>query len=133
MIPDPENRETFLRSKLNWGEIDDSQHARMQAWYRDLIHLRRSTASLNDGEPGNIRVIFDEASRWLTLRRRDIQAHCNLGSGHHVFPVEKGATVILASRAGFEIRNSAILLPPDSIAILKSHADSVDKLTPCSS
>jgi maltooligosyltrehalose trehalohydrolase len=104
----------------------------MQAWYRDLIRLRRSTPSLNDGDPGNTRVIFDETNRWLTLKRREIQAHCNLGQGHHVFPVEKGATVILASRAGIEIRNSAILLPADSIAILKSHGRSSDKFTPCS-
>lgn len=132
-IPDPESRDTFLRSKLNWVEIDNGHHARMLAWYRDLIRLRRSTPSLNDGEPGNTRVVVDEANRWLTLRRREIQVHCNLGVGHHVFRVEKGATVILASRAGFEIRNSAILLPPDSIAILKCYGSSADKLTPCTS
>jgi maltooligosyltrehalose trehalohydrolase len=122
-IPDPESRETFLQSKLKWDEIRVAQHARMLAWYRDLISLRRSTPSLNDGEPGNTSVIFDEANRWLTMRRREIQVHCNLGPGHHVFPVEKGAKVLLASRAGFEIRNSAILLSPNSIAILKNLGD----------
>ena len=130
-IPDPERRETFLRSKLNWEEIDEGQHARMLAWYRDLIHLRRSTPSLNNGEPGNTHVMFDEVNRWLTLLRGEIQVHCNLSEGNRNFPVEGGSTLILASQAGIEIRNSAIVLTPNSVAILRGQGAS-SKSTDCS-
>jgi maltooligosyltrehalose trehalohydrolase len=122
-IPDPEKRDTFLRSKLNWDEIDEGQHRRMQTWYRDLIHLRQTTPSLNNGEPGNTHVIFDEANRWLTLQRGEIRVHCNLGQGGRDFPVEQGSTLLLASLAGVEVQNCAILLPPDSIAILQNPCD----------
>jgi maltooligosyltrehalose trehalohydrolase len=129
-IPDPESRDTFLRSKLSWDEIHDGQHARMQAWYRDLIRLRRSTPCLNNGEPGNTRVVFDEANRWLTFQRGEIWVYCNLGQGNHDFLVEKGSAVIFASQAGIEIRNSAIVLPSDSVAIVRNQ-DSSDKSTYC--
>jgi maltooligosyltrehalose trehalohydrolase len=89
----------------------------MQAWYRDLIRLRRSTPSLNDGEPGNARVTFDEASGWLILERGHVRVHCNLGQRDHEFPAAAGCRIVLASRAGIEIRNFAIILPPDSVAI----------------
>ncbi len=69
-IPDPENPETFRRSKLNWEEIGDGRHAEMLEWYRKLIHLRRNSPSLNDGDLHNITVAFDEDDRWLTIDRK---------------------------------------------------------------
>ena len=118
-IPDPEKRETFLRSKLNWDEASEGEHTRMREWYRDLIHLRRSTPSLNNGEPGNARVIFDEAEKWLTLERGEILTHCNLGGSGREFPVPEGSTLLLSSRAGTAIRDLAVTVPPDSVAILR--------------
>ncbi len=129
-IPDPESRDTFLRSKLTWDEIPDGQHARMQAWYRDLIRLRRSTPCLNNGEPGNTRVVFDEADRWLTIQRGEMGVHCNLGHGNHDFLVDKESVVIFASQPGVEIRNSAIALPSDSVVIVRNQGAS-NKSTYC--
>src|SRR5260370_30740686 len=58
-IPDPEKKETFERSRLNWDEVCDGDHSVMLAWYRDLISLRRATPYLNDSEPGNARVFSE--------------------------------------------------------------------------
>ncbi len=91
----------------------------MQAWYRDLIRLRRSTPALNNGEPGNVRVTFDEAQKWLSMERGDILTHCNLGESDRAFAAPEGSTLLLVSRAGIEIRESAVILPPDSLAIVK--------------
>jgi maltooligosyltrehalose trehalohydrolase len=41
-IPDPQAAETFLRSKLDWTEIDREPHAAVLNLYRDLLHLRGS-------------------------------------------------------------------------------------------
>jgi maltooligosyltrehalose trehalohydrolase len=118
-IPDPEKRETYLRSKLTWKEINEGQHARMQAWYRELISLRRSSPSLNDGEPGNAHVIYDEADRWLRLERGEIHVLCNLGQHDHQFLPTAGSTLVLASRTGIGIHGSAVSVPPDTVAIVK--------------
>jgi maltooligosyltrehalose trehalohydrolase len=56
----PGEPETFERSKLNWNEVNEGEHAEMLAWYRELISLRRTTPALNDGEPGHTRVLFDQ-------------------------------------------------------------------------
>ena len=57
-IPDPEKRETFERSKLNWDEVHEGHHAEMLEWYTQLIHLRRRSPSLNDGDMGHVEVRF---------------------------------------------------------------------------
>ena len=100
----------------------------MQAWYRELIRLRRSTPSLNCGEPGNAQVTFDEAGQWLTLKRGEIQLHCNLGTQDHPFASADGSSLLLASRSGIAIRDSVVLVPPDSAAIVRC-GDGVDN--PC--
>src|SRR6266702_1329488 len=68
-IPDPESMETFERSKLKWDEIHRGRHAEMLDWVRRLIHLRRSSPSLNDGDSGHVKVEFDQGKRWLTMER----------------------------------------------------------------
>ncbi|HEY3628821.1 MAG TPA: malto-oligosyltrehalose trehalohydrolase [Terracidiphilus sp.] len=117
-IPDPENPETFLRSKLKWDEACQGEHARMLTWYAELIRLRRSTASLNNSEPGNACVAFDEKERWLIVRRRDTLALCNLGDTQREFRVPEGSRVLLSSQPGIAILGSAITLAPDSTAIV---------------
>ena len=40
-IPDPQDRETFERSRLRWEERAQGEHARTLALYRELLSLRR--------------------------------------------------------------------------------------------
>ena len=47
-IPDPQDPETFERSKLDWDEIDDGDHGRLRSFYRELIALRRNEPDLAD-------------------------------------------------------------------------------------
>ncbi|KRC51712.1 malto-oligosyltrehalose trehalohydrolase [Leifsonia sp. Root227] len=41
IVPDPQDPETFERSHLDWAEPERQEHARLLAFYRDLIALRR--------------------------------------------------------------------------------------------
>ncbi len=115
MIPDPEKPETFHRSKLNWNESGQREHADMLAWYRDLIHLRRGTPDLNDGEPGHTRVSFDEKAKWLRIDRGSITLICNLGESGHTVLLPDGSETLLASH-----RADTSKLPPDSVAIFRT-------------
>ncbi len=78
-IPDPEKVETFQRSKLNWDEVCEGRHEEMLEWYRRLIELRRGSASLNDGAPGQTKVSFDEEKRFIVMERGAVTVICNLG------------------------------------------------------
>ncbi len=47
-VPDPQDRETFLRSKLNWDEPDSPVHAETLHLYMDLLKLRRESPALRE-------------------------------------------------------------------------------------
>ena len=121
-IPDPESRETFERSRLNWEERSAAQHAEMLRWHRELIRLRRATPCLNNGEPGNVRVTFDEDERWLRMERGSIRVLCNLGSSSRSFPLTDDSKLLLASRNEIAVSRSSIELPPDTVAVVREGA-----------
>ncbi len=79
-IPDPQDPETFLRSKLDWAEVSDSEHARMLGFYRDLIALRHSEPAMADPWLTHLTVDYDEEQRWIIMRRGPIAIACNLGT-----------------------------------------------------
>lgn len=41
-VPDPQAEETFLKSKLNWSELDSDVHESLFHLYRDLIRIRKN-------------------------------------------------------------------------------------------
>jgi maltooligosyltrehalose trehalohydrolase len=117
-IPDPESVETFLRSKLNWEEIHQGRHEEMLDWYRRLIQLRRGSASLNDGEPGHVKVEFDERQRWLTMERGRVVVMSNLGPEQVELSNAKSLPLVLASRFEVKTKSGGVVLPPNSVAVL---------------
>jgi maltooligosyltrehalose trehalohydrolase len=78
-IPDPQDPQTFQRSKLNWGEVDSGEHARLLGFYRDLITLRHREPDLADPWLEHLTVDYDEEQRWITLSRGQFRIACNLG------------------------------------------------------
>jgi maltooligosyltrehalose trehalohydrolase len=117
-VPDPEARETFERSRLDWNEPGEGKHAEMLKWYRQLIHLRRNSASLNDGDMGHTSVRYDERSRWLAMDRGGMQVVLNLGEEAASFDVPEGFRVALASRDGLGGADGSISLPSNTLAVL---------------
>jgi len=123
-IPDPENVETFERSKLKWDEVHEGRHEEMFEWYRGLIALRRRSASLNNGEPGQTKVTFDEEKRWLVLERGGVTVVCNLGGERMEFENPKHLPLVMASRVDVRAAKSAVMLPPNTLAILSTEKTS---------
>lgn len=119
-IPDPESRETFERSKLKWEESSQSPHSQMLAWYRDLIRLRKSMPALNNGEPGNLRVMLDEQEKWIRIERGDVTIAANLGKSEHAFDFPERSRILLASSDRILFRDNRIALPPDAVVVLET-------------
>jgi maltooligosyltrehalose trehalohydrolase len=119
-IPDPESMETFERSKLKWDEVHQGHHAEMLDWVRSLIRLRRSSASLNDGDSGHVRVEFDEGRRWLTMERGRVKVLLNLGNAAAEFENPGRLPLVLASNGDVAMTEERVVLPPDRLAILSS-------------
>jgi maltooligosyltrehalose trehalohydrolase len=117
-IPDPEKRETFERSKLNWDEVRKGEHAEILGWYRELIRLRRQTPSLNNGEPGQTRVFYNPQQKCFSMERGAVTVSCNLGETARLFPVPGDARVVMGSRGELPQKNGAVTLPPNTVAII---------------
>ena len=74
---DPQARETFERSKLNWPEISRAPHAEILDWHKKLIRLRRSEPDLNDGRMSGVQTFLDEEKHWLVVERGTVRIVCN--------------------------------------------------------
>jgi maltooligosyltrehalose trehalohydrolase len=126
-IPDPEKRETFERSRLNWDESSAQPHAAMLDWHRSLIRLRRSMPCLNNGEPGNVSVRYDEGEKWLRMDRGSITVLCNLGSSSRSFSLSDSSKLLLASPGEIAVSGSQIELPSDAVAVIRNDASPNDR------
>jgi maltooligosyltrehalose trehalohydrolase len=115
-VPDPQDRATFERSKLDWNEIKD-EHRRMLEWHRMLIELRRSEASITDPRRDSIDVNFNEEAGWLVFRRPGIAVVLNLGAGVVSVPLGGFERLLLASEPGVEVVGDLVTLPPDTVGI----------------
>ena len=68
---DPQAVETFAHSKLIWSRLAESPHTEVLRCYRDLFALRKAHSCLSNCDKALTDVSFDEARRWLTIRRGD--------------------------------------------------------------
>jgi maltooligosyltrehalose trehalohydrolase len=119
-IPDPQDKATFERSKLNWSELDTSPHAELLEWYKRLIRLRRSLNDLEDGNLRAVRVPYDEQAQWLVMERGRVRVACNLGRERAVLGIGGSAKLFAASDSSVVLLASEIELGPDSVAILET-------------
>ncbi len=117
-IPDPENPETFVRSKLKWNEVHEGRHAEMLDWFTRLIHIRRASNSLNDGDTGHTKISFDPDRNWLVMDRGLVQVITNLGSQSADFNVPSGYRLIAQSEPEILLVSGKITVPCNSLAIL---------------
>ncbi|MCC6417513.1 MAG: DUF3459 domain-containing protein, partial [Gemmataceae bacterium] len=120
-VPDPQAAETFRRSRLDWSERAEPAHAEILDWHRRLIRLRHASPALVNGRLDQVRVRFDEQGGWLVVERGPFRVACNFGPAEQAVPLGAGGPweTALASEAEIEIRDGAIALPPDAVAIVR--------------
>jgi maltooligosyltrehalose trehalohydrolase len=116
-IPNPEARETFEHSKLNWQEVNEGHHKEMLEWYRALIHLRRNSTWLNDGDRGHTRIHSHDENRWMVMDRGGVQILVNLGEEEALVELPEGFNIALSSRDGVVRTKNDVSIPPATLAI----------------
>ncbi len=117
-IPDPQDPETFLSAKLNWGEVEDEPHSTLLAWHKDLIRIRREFPDLSDGRLDRLQVRYDPDEQWMRIRRGQLSIAFNLGEAFQRLPVEEGTTLLLRSDFQVAVNDRSVVLPPDSVALM---------------
>ncbi|UPZ28325.1 malto-oligosyltrehalose trehalohydrolase [Streptomyces sp. LRE541] len=119
-IPDPQDPATRDRSCLDWSEPEKGVHARVLAWYRELIALRHAQADLTDPDLADVKVAFDENARWLAFRRGDVRVVVNLGEERAAIPLGARQSRVLAAWEPVELpgEDGLLGLPRESCVVL---------------
>ncbi|MFE7483485.1 malto-oligosyltrehalose trehalohydrolase [Streptomyces sp. NPDC057552] len=124
-IPDPQDPATRDRSCLDWAEPEREPHARLLAWYRQLIALRRALPDLHDPDLAAVKVAYDEDARWFAYRRGDVRVAVNLADRPTAIPLGLGrhrrsGGRVLASWEPVEApgADGVLRLPPESCVVL---------------
>jgi len=89
-VPDPQDPETFERSKLKWAEVGHGEHAEMLAWYKELIALRRREPVLTNGRMDEVETSCDEIARWFVMSRGAVEVVCNFSQSAQEIPTKSG-------------------------------------------
>ena len=117
---DPQARETFEQSKLNWREITRAPHAEILDWHKKLIRLRRGEPDLSDGRMDRVRTRFDAERRGLVVERGAVSVACNVSVKSETVSLRAGNyRALLISETDAKISGDKIILPPESVAVLK--------------
>ncbi|MFE7110033.1 malto-oligosyltrehalose trehalohydrolase [Streptomyces sp. NPDC057575] len=124
-IPDPQDPATRNRSCLDWSEQSREPHARLHAWYRELIALRRALPDLHDPDLASVRTAHDEQARWLAYRRGDLRIAVNLGEKPATIPLggnrrRNGGDRVVAAWEPVDAPggDGLLHLPPESCVVL---------------
>ncbi|GII04592.1 malto-oligosyltrehalose trehalohydrolase [Planobispora takensis] len=116
-VPDPQEAATFEQSRLDWTEVDKESQARLLAWYRELIALRRRIPALTDGRIDRVEAGHDGAGL-LSVERGPVLVAANLGASTRTL-VACGRRVLAVSDPGVRLSGDELTLPPDTVAILE--------------
>lgn len=87
-VPDPQERTTFIHSKLRWEELERPERQDILEWHRTLIELRHRQPA---GERSDREAQADESARWLVLRTGRVLCVFNFAAGAQRVPVPGGA------------------------------------------
>jgi maltooligosyltrehalose trehalohydrolase len=119
-VPDPQDPATFERSKLDWNEALDGDHARLLQLYRDLAHLRRELPELTDPTFADRAAGATEApgGRVYGLWSGAVAVLANLSAEPAVFDVDSDVVVLLATDAGVSLEGGRVTLPSETAVIV---------------
>jgi maltooligosyltrehalose trehalohydrolase len=118
VVPDPQDPETFRRSKLNWAEATAGEHARLLELYRSLTALRREHPELAGLGFSDTEVSFDDDDGWLRFRRGSVEVLLNF-SEEEIRLEDARGTLLLSNDEATKLDDGALTLPPWGAAVLK--------------
>ena len=124
-VPDPQDPETFARSRLDWAELADERHRALLDWYRALTDLRRAEPDLAERRLTGVSVAFDEAARWLVVGRGRLRVAVNLADCAQRVPLDAPVTEVLLASGEVAVRahednEDSVGLAAESVAILRA-------------
>ncbi|WP_081416456.1 malto-oligosyltrehalose trehalohydrolase [Arthrobacter castelli] len=125
VVPNPQDPETFRRSKLDWAEAESGDSARLLALYRQLIGLRHEVGDLRGSTVGGPAVEYDDGARWLVMRRGSVRVVLNFAGREQSVRLAGGPPerTLLTTDPGAQVADEEVTLPAFSAAIVQRNRD----------
>jgi len=117
-VPDPNDQQTFLRSKLDWSEPGAEPHATLLRTYRELIALRKRHPELSDPRLDRLAVSVDEHHRTIVLHRSVLHLVVNLGERAATVALDSPPTQVLLASGKATTAPHGVLLDGESFALV---------------
>ncbi|MCD4526782.1 malto-oligosyltrehalose trehalohydrolase [Nocardioides sp. cx-173] len=121
VVPDPQDPETFRRSKLDWSQLEHGRHARILDVYRRLASLRRALPELTDPSFMRTACRADEDARTFVMERGAVTVAVNLSEEPRVLDVRDGE-VLFMTESGADLADGRLTLPGHAGALVRSPA-----------
>ena len=116
-VPNPQDLETFQRSKLDWAQAAVAPHADLKNWYRRLIELRHSKPHSTE----RAQVEVDAAARWLRCAHGGILTVCNFAAHAQHVPLGSGDWQLVLSSSDGDT-DPAAQIPPQGTRVFQSRS-----------
>ncbi|ALN14205.1 malto-oligosyltrehalose trehalohydrolase [Acidipropionibacterium acidipropionici] len=124
-VPDPEDPATFASARLCWDERGDAGHARMLAWYRRLLELRRDVPELRSADLSLIRVTSPDDDT-VVMTRGEFAVIATRAAGATTVDLAgltgPGAPDVLAGWRPATITGTTVTIDGPGAAVLQAHA-----------
>ena len=119
-VPDPQDRATFLASKLDWAERDRERHTRLLDWYRDLIALRHREADIASGIRADTVVTASDDGGGLAVYRGALAVVVTLDDTPREVPLRGAVREVLLSWSGeATVRRDVVSLPGHDVLVVR--------------
>ena len=123
VVPDPQDRQTFERSRLDWSEATQGEHAAVLEAYRRLAELRRDVPALRDPSFPTGQVWADGDRRLLRFTRgsklsEPVEILVNFGLEPWLAECAGDEQPLFATHESVRRTPGELMLPPRSAALV---------------
>ncbi len=116
--PDPHDRETFRRSKLNWRLLDRDEHRAIRQLYHELLRIRRETPALRKLDLASLHVEADDDKRVVVTHRGDVFVAFNFSESPQTVEIATAPWRALME-TGAALDGNLLTIPANAFAILR--------------
>ncbi|MGH3801303.1 MAG: malto-oligosyltrehalose trehalohydrolase [Pseudonocardiaceae bacterium] len=117
-VPDPNDEQTFVRSRLDWSEPGTEPHATLLRSYRELIMLRKCRPELSDPRLDRLAVDVDAQARTLVLHRGALRVAVNLSAQPVTMTLDDQPTQVLLASGEATTAQHSVRLDGESFAVV---------------
>jgi maltooligosyltrehalose trehalohydrolase len=91
-VPDPQDAETFLKSKLDWSQPAGGAHAQLLEWHRELLRIRhdKNRRRASSAKAPKAVVSVGQKAQWLRFVHEGVLAVFNFADRAQRVPMPEG-------------------------------------------